>query len=590
MIQARYRRILWFFGRVILSLIGWDILLPRIGFRGLSRRTRRERLRQIAVRFRGLAVQMGGVMIKVGQFLSARLDVLPPEITDELAGLQDEVRPETFEAIRQVVEAEMNAPLESRFAEFERQPLASASIGQVHRARLRGGEDWVTRAGRPGEDGAPVPPVVVKVQRPNIQTIVETDLSALRVVSGWVNAYPPIRRRANVPALLAEFSRSLYEEMDYLTEGSHAETFAANFAGRPDICVPRVFWSHTTRRVLTLEQIEAIKITDYARIEAAGVNRAEVATRLFDTYLKQIFEDRFFHADPHPGNLFVLPAGEAPAGETPGDAILPGAGRDGTATGDPAAAGGAPPSAGWQLVFVDFGMTGTVSPNQFTALREMLVAVGTQDVARLVRSYQIMGVLLPTADLALLEKATQAAFERFWGKSTAEMVNLGHQEAVAFAKEFGGLLYELPFQVPENLILLGRCLGILSGMCTGLDPDFNVWTSVMPYARRLVEAESGGRGVVVEETLRVLRTLISLPGRADALLQRIEQGRLEIQIPELKSQLQRLERRMQRLSATVLFVAFFAGSIQLYLAGAVVLAGVTTAAALLALLGVLLER
>jgi predicted unusual protein kinase regulating ubiquinone biosynthesis (AarF/ABC1/UbiB family) len=567
MIQARYRRILWFFGRAILSIIGWDIVLPRIGFRALSQRNRRERLRSIAVRFRALAVQMGGVMIKVGQFLSARLDVLPTEITDELSGLQDEVRPELYEAIRQVVEAEMNAPLEARFTMFERQPLASASIGQVHRARLH--EDEML-PGSPSNGGSNQmdegdtanPIVVVKVQRPNIQTIVETDLSALRVVSGWINAYPPIRKRANVPALLAEFSRSLYEEMDYLTEGSNAETFAANFANRPDICVPHVFWSHTTRRVLTLEEIQAIKITDYTSIEAAGVNRAAVATRLFDTYLKQIFEDRFFHADPHPGNLFVLPTGE----------------EDGAQQ--------------WQLVFVDFGMTGRVSPNQLTALREMLIAVGTRDVARLIRSYQIMGILLPGADLPLLEKATQAAFERFWGKSTSEMVNLGHQEAVAFAKEFGELLYEMPFQVPENLILLGRCLGILSGICTGLDPDFNVWTSVMPYAQRLVEAEAGrgGRGILVEETLNVLRTLVSLPARADALLQRIEQGRLEVQIPELKNQIKGLERRLMQLGGMILFAALFTGGIQLYLAGATGFAIASMVVALLALIWMLLTR
>ena len=553
MIQWRYRRILWFFGRVILSIIGWDVILPKLGLGGWSQRTRTERLRRIAARFRGLAVQMGGVMIKVGQFLSARLDVLPREITDELAGLQDEVRPETFEAMRGVIEAELNAPLESRFASFEAEPLASASIGQVHRARL----------GDSASDGANQL-IVVKVQRPNIQEIVETDLSALRVVSQWVNYYPPIRKRANVPALLAEFSRSLYEEIDYLHEGSNGETFAANFADRPDIRVPRIFWSHTTRRVLSMEEIQAIKITDYARIEAAGVSRAEVARRLIDTYLKQIFEDRFYHADPHPGNLFVLPN---VAAEMEGEN-------------------------GWTLVFVDFGMTGEVTPNQLTALREMLIAVGTQDIPRLIRAYGIMGVLLPGADMSRLEQATQRVFDRFWGKSTTEMVSMGQQEAAAFAEEFGDLLYDMPFQIPENLILLGRSLGILSGICTGLDPDFNVWSSVMPYARRLVEADSGssGRGVLVEETLTILRTLVSLPGRAQSLLQRIEQGRLEVQIPEMKNQLGRLERRIHRLGAAIIFAALFTGSVQLYLAGAEPLAWGCAAAALLALLWTLAGR
>jgi predicted unusual protein kinase regulating ubiquinone biosynthesis (AarF/ABC1/UbiB family) len=220
----------------------------------------------------------------------------------------------------------------------------------------------------------------------------------------------------------------------------------------------------------------------------------------------------------------------------------------------------------------------------------MLIAVGTQDVPRLIRPYQTMGLLLPDADLGLLEKATQRAFERFWGKSTSEIVSLGPQEAAAFALEFGELLYQLPFQVPENLILLGRCLGILSGICTGLNPDFNVWTSVMPYARRLVESESGGQNVLLGETLNILRTLVSLPGRTEALLQRIEQGRFEVQIPELRGQVNRLERRINRLAGAILFAAFFAGALQLYLAGATTLAIASGAAGLLAFLWMLLGR
>ena len=542
MILSRYRRILWFFARAILAFVGWEVILPRLGLRKLSRKTRPERLRKIAARFRTLAVKMGGVMIKVGQFLSARLDVLPLEVTEELSGLQDEVLPEPFDAVREVIEAEINGPVAEKFVHFDPLPLASASIGQVHRARINTAVETEI-----------LPPVVVKVQRSNIQAIVDTDLAALRVASRWINLYPPIRKRANIPGLLEEFSRTLYEEMDYLHEGKNAETFAANFAARPGIRVPGVIWSHTTRRVLTLEEIQAIKITDYERITAAGVDRAEVAERLIDTYLKQIFEDRFFHADPHPGNLFILPPGE-----------------DG---------------AGWQLVFVDFGMAGSISPTQLNSLREILISVGTQDVPRLVRAYQEMGILLPSADTAMLEKATRRVFERFWGKSTAEMVNLGHQEAVDFAKEFGGLIYEMPFQLPENLILLGRCLGILSGMCSGLNPDFNVWVSVTPYVRRLVEAEGGkGRGALLDETLSILRTLVSLPGRADTLLQRIEQGQLEVQMPEMRAQIEHVERKVNRLAGAVVFAALLIAAVQLYLAGAVGLAAAGAVGALLALL------
>jgi predicted unusual protein kinase regulating ubiquinone biosynthesis (AarF/ABC1/UbiB family) len=398
--------------------------------------------------------------------------------------------------------------------------------------------------------------VVVKVQRPDIQQIVDIDLAALRVVSRWIHYYPPIRRRVNTPALLEEFSRSLYEEIDYLNEGKNAETFAANFAYRPQICVPKVYWSHTTRRVLTLEEIEAIKISDYKRIEAAGIDRGQVAERLIDTYLKQIFEDRFFHADPHPGNLFVSPT-RNPEGEL----------------------------VSWRIVFVDFGMTGSIQTDQLASLREILIGVGTRDVPRLIRAYQSMRLLLPGADLTMLEKATERVFDQFWGRSTTEIVSLGQQEAASFAREFGELLYELPFQVPENLIMLGRCLGILSGISTGLDPNFNVWGRLIPYARQLVEAEGGGsREVIVKEALDILRALVFLPRRAEALIERIEQGRLQVQMPELKGHVQRLERKIHRLALAILFTAFFAGSVQLFLADFLILAAVTTAAAIIALL------
>ena len=168
--------------------------------------------------------------------------------------------------------------------------MAAASIGQVHAARLQ----HAFEAGTP-ENPASIQNVVIKVQRPLIDEIVKVDLAALVIVGGWLNRYGPIRKRANVPALLREFSLTLYEEIDYVHEAENARTFAKNFSNRQDIRVPRVISSHSTRRVLTLEDVQSIKITDYSAIEAAGIDRAEVANRLFDAYLKQIFDDRFFH-------------------------------------------------------------------------------------------------------------------------------------------------------------------------------------------------------------------------------------------------------------------------------------------------------
>lgn len=555
MIRNRYRKITSFFARLLAGFIFCDLILPRLGLRAWSRRTRPRRLADAARRYRRLAVQMGGVLIKVGQFLSTRVDVLPPEFTNELAGLQDEVPAESFADIRRVAEAEYGRPLEEMFAAFETQPLAAASLGQVHRARVQ-------------DQGGGLQEVVVKVQRPNIETIIATDLAALRTVGGWLRRYPPIGKRADVPALLAEFTRILYEEIDYLAEGRNAETFAANFKNDPAVRVPAVIWSHTSKRALTLENVLAIKITDYAAIEAAGIDRAAVASRLLDTYLRQIFEDGFFHADPHPGNLFVEPEGWSLAAsrvwqppETAPHPLAP------DQAGEQALEGmGGQASPSWQLTFVDFGMVGRVPHNVKAALREMLIGVGTQDAARVVKSYQMLGLLLPGADLELLEKAEAKAFERFWGKSMKELQQLSPSDVYEFVGEFRELLYTLPFQVPQDIIFLARCVGILSGMCTGLDPQFNVWEHLAPYAEKLIAEEiRGGSEFWLGEIRSRLGVVFSIPLKLDGVLAKLEKGEIAVRAPEISRQVARLEASVRLLSAAIIFIGLLLGGIFLWL-------------------------
>jgi predicted unusual protein kinase regulating ubiquinone biosynthesis (AarF/ABC1/UbiB family) len=549
MLKSRYRRILRYFTAVMISVVWWDVLLPRIGLRGLSTRSRPRRLRAIAASFRALAVRQGGVLIKVGQFLSARLDVMPREVIAELAELQDEVGAERFEDIRRVIEEEYGEPLENRFVEFDPVPVASASIGQVHAARIC----------RTAPDGQPCPSVVVKVQRPRIRQIVEADLAAIRVAGGWLQRMESVRRHVHLPALIDEFSRTLFEEIDYVQEGKNAERFAANFKGREEVRVPGVVWSHTTRRVLTLQDVGAIKITDYAAIEAAGVSRAKVAERLLDIYLKQVFEDGFFHADPHPGNLFVLPDVRAPAG--------------------------------WRLVFVDFGMTGTLPPDTFEALREALVSIATRDAGRLVAVFRRLRILLPGADLDLVERACERVFDTVWGKSTRDMMQMSMAEATAFADEFGDLLYQMPFQVPENLIMLGRCVSILAGIASGLDSDFNVWTRLAPYARKLVEKDGPGRlGGILQEIAGVARILARLPRRSESFISRAEQGKLEVRMPEMKQHVARLERGVRKLAGSIIFAAGLIGAIGLDLGGKTDAAIIVGAVEILLLGWILLGR
>jgi predicted unusual protein kinase regulating ubiquinone biosynthesis (AarF/ABC1/UbiB family) len=541
-LRGRYWRVLRLFFRILLSIAYWDILLRRIGLASLARRTAPSRYRRAAVRFRVLASDLGGLWIKVGQFLSARVDVLPEAVTSELAQLQDEVNPETLETMQQMVEAELGMPITSAYAWFDPAPLASASLGQVHRARL--------------PDGAAV---VVKVQRPGIHDLIDIDLRALRTVVGWLKRYRAIARRADLDALLAEFSRTLWDEVDYLKEAENARRFATMFAEDETVRIPRVYESQSTRRVLTLEDVYNIKITDYASIEAAGIDRAAVADRLFRTYLRQIFVEGFFHADPHPGNLFVQP--------TDGD---------------------------WRLTFVDFGMVGRLTAEAKGGLRELAIGIGTRDPDRLIRAYQQLGMLLPGADLDRIRQAEKAVLAQIWGKSMRDLVRAHPAQMREFTREFRDLIYEMPFQVPSDLLFLGRCLGILSGMCTGLDPDFNLFQGLAPFARSLLEEEGRpGWETALDWLLEQAQLLASLPRRIDATLSRIERGELEVRASassELEAQLRSLTWAVERLVGAVIFGVLVMVSVLLYGAGRPGVSGGVLALALVLLLAYLRPR
>jgi len=546
-LRARYRRIVTFFAGVMARFIVWEIVLPKIGLGRWSDGNRSARNRRTAVRFRALALSMGGLMIKVGQFLSARLDVLPAEITDELAGLQDEVPPAAFADIRQRAEEELGRTLAAAFRSFDETPMAAASLGQAHRAVL-----WDPDAAEAG-----FAQVVVKVQRPAIDQIVAVDLAALRRVGGWLTRYRPVSTRADVPALVEEFAATTLEEIDYTAEARNAEHFRWVFENDDEIVVPRVAWEHSRLRVLTLEDVSAIRIGDYDAITAAGIDRAQVAEKLVETYLQQIFDDGAFHADPHPGNLFV-----APVEGRPGD---------------------------FRLTFVDFGMVGRVPDTLRTSLREALIAVGTQDSSRLVNAFASMGVLLPTADTKLLDLAVAQVFDRFGGMAMSDLRNVSPKEMRDIGLQFRELLVSMPFQLPENLLLLGRTLAVLSGMCAGLNPEFNLWTSITPYAATLVSGDAGGGGLwstVTTEGTKIVRSLVALPGRVDRILTLVERGDLSVKTPMLDLRVRQLDRSVQRIPMAIVFAALLLAGAVLY-AAEPTLAKVLMAVSVLPLIGAL---
>ena len=515
-LQARYRRILRFASRYLVQSWWYELVLPRIGLNRVTVRTRPKRMQRIARRFRPLADDLGGLMIKLGQFLSTRLDVLPPEVTAELEGLQDKVPPVPFAQIRALAEAELGVTLERAFAYVDEVPLAAASLGQVHRARLLDVD-----AEQTGHSA-----VVVKIQRPNIAAIIEVDLRALRQIARWLSRVRLVSDRVDLPALTEEFARTSVDEIDYLHEAANSERFAENFAGDARVAAPTVIWERSSRRVLTLQDVTAIKINDVAALHAAGIDPAEVAQRFAAVMFDQLFVHGFFHADPHPGNIFVTP------------------GSDGE----------------WAFTFVDFGMMGEVPEGLRRGLRHLLIAAASRNGKGMVDGIREVGVLLPTADTVELERAMTKLFSRFGGMGFAELAEVDPREFRAFANEFSDLVRTLPFQLPENFILIIRAMSLTSGECSSLDPSFNIWDAVEPYSAQLIRDEGGN---LIRDLGSQAMTLLRLPQRLDSLATSIEAGEVSVRNPVVERRLAGLERTGRRLVSAVLFAALLVGGILL---------------------------
>jgi len=547
--RRRYRRVVRFFSGAILQFIWWEIVLRGILGSGFVNRSFSRRWQRVARRYRALAVELGGLLIKLGQFLSIRVDVLPLEVTSELAGLQDEVPAERLPDIQAVIESEYGQPLDRVFARFTPEPLAAASLAQVHRARLLTGDE-----------------VAVKVQRPRIESIVETDLQAIRTTTRWLKRYGPIRRRVDLDRLYEEFSRTTRNELDFVAEGENAERFAQNFADDPGVRIPRIYAASSTRRVLIMENMIGFKVTDSQALAAAGIDQQEVARRLFDTYLRQVFVDNFVHADPHPGNLFIQPL-----------ASLPGQPR------------------GFRLVFLDFGMVATVPERVRQHLRDFLLGYASRDAARVVAAYQGAGVLLPGADLARLEQAEAELMERYSGLTMRQAQELAMTEWESMAREYRDILYEMPFQLPTDLLFVGRAIAILFGIATTLDPDFDPWQAVEPFARQMA-AEEFKRDwrEILGELETATRMILSLPGRADRFLGQAMRGELTMETSwsaDSMHTLRRVESSVNRLATAVVFAALLLAAVAVYVAegGGVVSYGLFGLAAV-ALLATLFRR
>ena len=441
-----------------------------------------EVLIKVLVAFRETAIKLGVLMIKLGQFLSSRADLLPEQALAVLSSLQDEVPAEPFSHVVTVIEDELGKPIDQIFSHIETKATAAASLGQVHKAVLAS----------TGEE------VAVKIQRPNIDQLVRMDLNSLKFVIRVITRFVKTGNFIDLKGIYREFERTVYEEIDFVTEAANCKRFKEMFKDDETIYIPEVYEEYTTRRLLVLEWIDGIKINDYAALEAAGIDRLEVANRTVQAYFHQFFDEGFFHADPHPGNIFVKPG-------TPGNGPI--------------------------IEFVDFGMVGSITSSMKKSMRALFLAFLTRDSEAIVEELSNLGFIGKGANKSALERGLSLLLEQFYGLTLGEARDMDIPEV---ADEIAKLLYGQPFQIPSQFAFTGRAISTLIGVSTGLAPDFNVIDVAVPYARKFLGLNTDEIGKTIQQLLAQLletvNTLLKMPRTIERILTKLEAGQFVINL------------------------------------------------------------
>ena len=412
---------LWFFHRTMLLL--------RRFFLG-SETSREVNQEKQAIWLKEKLIELGPTFIKIGQSLGTRADLLPLPFVVALGELQDNVPPFPNEIAFARIEKELGLKINEVYKEFELQPVAAASLGQVYRARLHSGEE-----------------VAVKVQRPNLEATIRGDLEILKRVANFAERYPQLNENADWAGMLREFNETIHEEMDYAAEGRNAERFRESFQRWENIHVPKIYWNATTSKVLTMEFIHGTKVTDLEQQARLGIAPEKVNRLLIKTYLKQLLEDGFFHADPHPGNLLVMPDG--------------------------------------RLAFFDFGMVGRISPELQSKMIDAFFHVVSKDPAGIAQDLIDLNFLKPGVDAKSVRPVVEKMFE-FHLNLKLKDVNFKE-----LTYDLADVMYDYPFRLPSNFTYIMRALMTLEGIGIITDPEFNFFETAKPYAKEFMLRREG---------------------------------------------------------------------------------------------------
>ncbi|WP_017727084.1 ABC1 kinase family protein [Halalkalibacterium ligniniphilum] len=444
--------------------------------------------------------ELGPTFVKVGQIASTRPDLIPADIIEELVKLQDRVPPFSFQEVKTIIEQELGLKLDLVFSEFHETPLGAASIGQVHYAVLKSGEQ-----------------VAVKIQRPNVEKVIKTDLEILQELAKLAEFRLEWAAKYRVKDIVEEFSKALLAELDYTVEGRNADKVAKQFKDDPNIRIPHVYWDYSTKKILTMEYIEGVKLNDLEKLHQKSYNTKVLAERVAHAIFHQILIEGFFHGDPHPGNVSALPE----------DVI----------------------------VFMDFGMVGRLTPEMKTHFASLVIAIMRQSTDGVIKAITQMGLVPDDVNMQLLRLDVDQLRDKYYDVPLSK-VSLG--EAI---NELFSIAHQHHIQIPADLSLLGKTLLTVEGMVENLDPDLSIIKVAEPFGRQLLKDRYNPKKVaenIFEQWKEFGEVLTDVPKNIQELTSILKEGKfhLEITIPKVELFLTKLDRISNRLSFSIVLLSF----------------------------------
>lgn len=483
---------------------GFSHLLFRIG---LTSRKQKQidpegnmNFKDIGIKLRHTLQSLGPTFIKLGQIAGSRRDLVPKEIAQELEKLQDEVEPFSYQSVKEVFMEEIGAVPEEIFASFDKDPTATASIGQVHIAELETGEK-----------------VAIKVQRPEIEKNVYTDLEILKDIANVMDEKIVWARAYHIKDMIDELAESLHNELNYFTEGRNGERIGEQFHDDPVIHIPKIYWDYTTRRILTMECVDGIKVSHIDKIDEAGLDKKLIAERIADAMFEQVLDYGFFHGDPHPGNIFILQDNE--------------------------------------VSFIDFGMVGELSEELKINFAALLLNVKEQNAKKMIKTFYKMDLMDNVTDTTGLHRELDKLLRKYYDVSFRE-INLG-----GIILEIFNIAYRFQVDIPKDISIIGKAILTMEEIIKMLDPNFSIMQAVEPYGERIFKKRYHPRKLLEDSITEItdnIDFLRNIPNDMKQISRMLQRGKLrfELNVTELQAFLKRLDRISNRLSFSIILLSF----------------------------------